>query len=86
MIGGGMYVMGDHPDFTYTVYINKGYVHENKAVSAGPKNSPFTDTENQSLSRQLVAPNCCNIGDQLFDGQMTVNSDDMIDGYPKEGS
>ena len=91
MLGGGMYVMGDHPDFTYTVYINKGYVHENRAVSSGSKERNYVaaDTYNQQLSRKLQAPCNCALDStyKLFDGYMDKNSDDMRDGYPKnEGS
>lgn len=90
MLGGGMYVMGDHPDFTYNVYINHGYVHENRAVSSGSKERSYvaTDSDNQILSRKLVAPpdSCDTTMTDLFSGQMTKNSDDMKDGYPREGS
>lgn len=82
MLGGGMYVMGDDPRFTYTVYINKGYVHENRAVSAGPVNEPYRDTYNDKLSQKLQAPNGCNGVSKLFDGIMSANSDDTVDGYP----
>lgn len=86
MLGGGMYVMGDDANFTYTVYINKGYVHDNKAVSAGPKTSPYTDADNQKLSKLLAAPNGCATTTDLFDGYMSVNSDDINDGYPNPPS
>lgn len=94
MLGGAIYVMGDHPDFTYTVYIAKGYVHENKAVSGGYKGtnpqSPVPDIDQESnlkLSRKLNAPNGCIQADEideqkLFEGYMETNSDDTVDGYP----
>ena len=86
MLGGGMYVMGDDANFTYTVYINKGYVHENKAVSAGPKTDPYQDADNKELSKLLTAPNGCAGVTDLFPGYMTVNSDDINDGYPNPPS
>ena len=84
MLGGAMYVMGDDANFTYTVYINKGYVHENKAVSAGPKDNPYQDSDNKKLSQLLSAPSGCARTDayKLLDGYMSVNSDDVNDGYP----
>ena len=33
MLGGAMYVMGDHPKYEYTVFMTKLYVHDNAAVS-----------------------------------------------------
>lgn len=90
MIGGGMYVMGDDKDFTYTVYISEAYVHENKAISAGKTNEVASDSDNQILSRKLVEPCGCDATiTSLFNGQMEVNSDDLKDGYPRyphEGS
>ena len=82
MLGGGMYVMGDHPDYSYTVYINKGYVHDNKAVSEGGKGNVATDEDNKIVSRKLVAPNACDGVTKLFNGQMENSSDDQVDGYP----
>ena len=49
MLGGAIYVMGDHPDYTYTVYIEKGYVHDNKAVSGG-----YKGTNPQSLMQASI--------------------------------
>lgn len=93
MIGGGMYVMGDHVDYTYTVFINTGYVHENKAISAGQKTdvatNPNIDPDNQKVSQKLSAPCKCEIPTEykLLDGVIdNVNTDDLTDGYPKEGS
>jgi len=89
MLGGAIYVMGDHPDFTYTVYIAKGYVHDNKAVSAGykgtnPQNpdASIDKESNLKLSQKLNAPDGCNKVGELFTGYMSVNSDDTSDGYP----
>ena len=37
MLGGAMYVMGDHPKYTYTVQMTGLYVHDNAAVSGEQK-------------------------------------------------
>ena len=89
MLGGAIYVMGDHPDYTYTVYIAKGYVHENKAVSGGYKGTNpqapadvTIDDDNLKLSQKLVGTDGCEPISKLFNGYMDKNSDDTVDGYP----
>ena len=85
MLGGAVYVMGDDPRYTYMVYIEKGYVHDNKAVSSTlDKNKPATaltedKEENMALSKILNKANPCGNSEALFTNDMTTNSDDTVD-------
>ena len=54
MLGGAMYVMGDHPKYEYTVFMTKLYVHDNAAVSgeAAARNATTKQPDSQILRDQ----------------------------------
>lgn len=92
MLGGAVYVMGDDPRYTYLVYIENGYVHDNKAVSATmTRGTPATELsenkeENMALSKILNSAGPCEDNKDLFTDNMTKNSDDMVDGPGNDGT
>ena len=96
MLGGAAYVMGDHPDFTYTLFLAKGSIHDNKAVSGTlDPNKPATaltenKDENRKLSKVLRKAADCYYNDNpaydLWTGDMTRNSDDLVDGPGNDGT
>lgn len=101
MLGGAVYVMGDHPKYTYTMYLTGLYVHDNVAVSGIPEarqaaangpSSMYTLDElndfNSKLQTKLNAPSLCgDVGaDILGDVFGPPNSDDMNDGWGTHGT
>ncbi|MBQ9180262.1 MAG: hypothetical protein IJ132_05615 [Firmicutes bacterium] len=99
MLGGAVYVMGDHPKYTYTMHIDPVYVHDNLAVSGKDEARGYaaTDTyskeqlddKNALLQRKLtkVGNSCADPGNgDLFDGTIGDNTDDSVDGKGNDGT
>lgn len=99
MLGGAVYVMGDDPNYTYTVYIKKGYVYNNRAVSGTLDRGTAATSlpegrdrdDNMSLSKVLNTPCGCDYNKDyseynLFVGDMDKNSDDCVDGRDNDGT
>ena len=82
MLGGAAYVMGDHPDYSYTLYIEKGEITNNEAIPATWAEPTVTDTP---MSKKIVAaPSNCGTLTDLFgeDAKPTSGStDDTVDPY-----
>lgn len=99
MLGGAVYVMGDHPKYTYTMRIDPVYVHDNTAVSGLKeardqvtklKEGQDLEADNAKLQRKLAAPSdCADISetDDLFTaGRIKDNTDDTTDGKGNDGT
>ncbi|MBQ9022122.1 MAG: isopeptide-forming domain-containing fimbrial protein [Eggerthellaceae bacterium] len=101
MLGGAVYVMGDHPLYTYTMHLTGLYVHDNTAVSgiadarqaaANGPDSKYSRAEldalNNTLQTKLEAPNpCADVPDDILgDVFASPNSDDMNDGWGTHGT
>ena len=100
MLGGAVYVMGDHPKYTYTMHLDPVYVHNNTAVSghssareqAASKSSTKTldelNSANDLLQRKLAAPSdsCDDINDLFSAGTISTNTDDNLDGQGNDGT
>lgn len=98
MLGGAVYVMGDHPEYTYTMHLTGLYVHDNLAVTGTTKyydNVDFPNEDryvdaNKELQTKLSAANACGEAPaSLFSGTddlITKNTDDMTDGPGTQGT
>ena len=89
MLGGAVYVMGDHPLYTYTMNLTGLYVHDNTAVSGVVPGDKAE--ENKLLQTKLIAPslNCSDIPPAILSGTddlISVNTDDMNDGPGTHGT
>ena len=80
VLGGAAYVMGDHPDYSYTLYIEQGDIKNNEAIDANTKESSFENMP--PISKKLVAPanNCETPTGSLYGGDaQAASTDDIAD-------
>ena len=78
VLGGGAYVMGDHPDYSYTLYIAKGNIYDNEAVTAN-QNEPTPSISTTPMSKKLNSVENCEMPTSLFGSSMSGTSDDIAD-------
>ncbi|MBP3736455.1 MAG: isopeptide-forming domain-containing fimbrial protein, partial [Lachnospiraceae bacterium] len=90
MLGGAVYVMGDHPKYTYTMHLTSLSVHHNTAVSgAEPVLRNVTDDiqdMNSELQKKLQPFAPCADAGELFSGFIEENTDDLTDGLGTDGT
>ncbi len=75
VIGGAAYVMGDHADYTYKLYIAEGDISGNEAVSASTPEPSVTETAMSQKLKSAAELGCKAVKDGLFDGVATGKSD-----------
>ena len=76
VLGGAAYVMGDHPDYSYTLYVGSGQIYENEAMDADQNEPTVTGT---AMSKKLNSATPCSTPDSLFGNSMSSKSDDFAD-------